>query len=459
MGENKINTKKFLSIVPFRKLLNWSVQYLTGSEIEFTAAYSMVRIGDFLNRNKTPITIEDKKEYVRVKIKTRNGGVERREKNNVLGKNIGTKKQFVISEGQFIVSKIDARNGAMGIVPKELDGAIVTQDFLPYDIDSDIINPQYLVLISTTKPFVDFCQSCSSGTTNRQRINEDEFLNIRIPVPDLDNQKLLVDSYMENITKATQLEVESDKTKRDLYAWLLAQLNIKESSPRNIRNILRFVKYHNLKKWSIDEIQKYAKYSFENSKYNVVRIEDIVTSFEGGKTPSTKRADYWGKDVFWVSAKDMKELYLLNIQDKLTKKGVDETKLTVYPKGTILGVFRSGILRHSFPICITAHPVTINQDLKAFCIDEKKTKKLYFLFYIDIMQDMVLNIARKKGVTVESINADAFMEIPFVCPPMIVQSEIVRYIYEKKKCIYQQLEKAKQLRIQAITDFESKIYK
>ena len=74
------------------------------------------------------------------------------------------------------------------------------------------------------------------------------------------------------------------------------------------------------------------------------------------------------------------------------------------------------------------------------------------------MQDMVLNIARKKGVTVESINADAFMGIPFVCPPMIVQSEIVRYIYEKKKYIYQQQEKAKQLRIQAITDFESKIF-
>ena len=58
----------------------------------------------------------------------------------------------------------------------------------------------------------------------------------------------------------------------------------------------------------------------------------------------------------------------------------------------------------------------------------------------------------------ESINADAFMGIPFVCPPMIVQSEIVRYIYEKKKYIYQQQEKAKQLRIQAITDFESKIF-
>ena len=88
-----------------------------------------------------------------------------------------------------------------------------------------------------------------------------------------------------------------DKTNKDLYAWLLAQLNIKESQPRNQKKILQYVRYSNLTKWSIDEIQKCAKYSFENAKYNVVRIEDVITTIEGGKTPSTRRADYWGKEL------------------------------------------------------------------------------------------------------------------------------------------------------------------
>lgn len=42
---------------------------------------------------------------------------------------VGTKKQFMINKGQFLISKIDARNGAYGIVPKELDGAIITGNF------------------------------------------------------------------------------------------------------------------------------------------------------------------------------------------------------------------------------------------------------------------------------------------------------------------------------------------
>ena len=146
----------------------------------------MVRIDDFLQRNKTAIAVKKDVTYKRVTIKVRNGGVVQRD--TELGGNIGTKKQYVVSSGQFILSKIDARNGAMGIIPDELEGAIVTQDFLPYDLDLQKINPQYLVLVSTTKEFVAFCQTCSSGTTNRQRIEEAKFLDIKIPLPSLDGR-------------------------------------------------------------------------------------------------------------------------------------------------------------------------------------------------------------------------------------------------------------------------------
>ena len=458
MGKSKLSQHTHFSIVPFHELFNWSVQYLTKTKIGFTTAYPMVRIGDFLKRNRTSIVIKDKEEYVRVKIKTHNGGVKRREKKNVLGKDIGTKKQYVISEGQFIISKIDARNGAMGIVPKELEGAIVTQDFLPYDIDTDIIIPQYLVLVSTTNPFLDFCQSCSSGTTNHQRIDEEKKKKKKIPVPTLEEQENIVSVYYKLIEEAKKSEKEAEEVDSEIKEWFIANLGISDNKIKRNNSILQFIKYRNLIKWSIEEIQRYDKFSFDQAKYEVKRIGDVILSFQGGKTPSTERKDYWGEDVYWVSAKDMKELYLLNIQDKLTQKGVNESKLRIYPKWTILGVFRSSILRHSFPICVTAHPVTINQDIKAFSIDGKKTKKLYFMFYLNLLQDIVLNVAMKKGVTVESINADAFMNSPFVCPPMIKQNEIVRYIYEKKKLIYQKRKEAKQLRLQAINDFETKIY-
>lgn len=138
-----LNATKHITTVPFSGLINWSVQYLNDSKIAFNKAYPMMRIGEFLKRNKTTIVIQEEVEYKRVTIKIRNGGVVPRDV--VMGRNIGTKKQFKVKEGQFIISKIDARNGAMGIIPEELDGAVVTPDFLTYDIDTTKVNPQYLV--------------------------------------------------------------------------------------------------------------------------------------------------------------------------------------------------------------------------------------------------------------------------------------------------------------------------
>ena len=41
------------------------------------------------------------------------------------------------------MSKIDARNGAYGIVPAELEGAIVTNDFPVFDVDTKKIIPHF----------------------------------------------------------------------------------------------------------------------------------------------------------------------------------------------------------------------------------------------------------------------------------------------------------------------------
>jgi type I restriction enzyme S subunit len=97
----------------------------------------MKLIGDILARNKTLVTVQTGTRYRQVTIRTNFKGVVLRGTQD--GSVIGTKKQFAVSAGQFILSRIDARNGAFGIVPKELDGAIVTNDFLAFDINEDSI--------------------------------------------------------------------------------------------------------------------------------------------------------------------------------------------------------------------------------------------------------------------------------------------------------------------------------
>lgn len=265
---------KYLDFVRFPELYNWSVQYLNDSKIRFNKKYPLVRIGEFLTRNKTAVTIQDEPVYQRVTIRVRNGGVVPRDE--VKGANIGTKKQYVISSGQFILSKIDARNGAMGIIPESLDGAIVTQDFLAYDIDRTRINPQYLVLISTTKQFIDFCQSCSSGTTNRQRVDEAKFLSIRIPLPSLDEQNRLVKDFNSIMTfikmeemKVIDIEVKAVVAVREALGVALYPGYTEEQ-------LIRLTNYAAIDSWSVPKILLAGHSPFGESKYKCKKLSELA---------------------------------------------------------------------------------------------------------------------------------------------------------------------------------------
>lgn len=457
MGKNRLNTKKFLSIVPFRKLLNWSVPYLTGSKIEFTTAYPLVRIGDFLSKNKTPITIEDEKEYVRVRIKTRNGGVERREKNYVLGKNIGTKKQYVISEGQFIISKIDARNGAMGIVPKELEGAIVTQDFLPYDIDTSIINPQYLVLVSTTKPFVDFCQRCSSGTTNRQRINEEDFLDIRIPVPKLEEQKRIVSAYTEKIHNAEDLEQKVFNIENDINLYIDDILGISTEKSKPVLHsgykFLEFVKFSNMDEWGVDIIRKKSKK--ESFKYPIVKIKNISMLGSGG-TPSRSCPNYYKGIIPWVKTGEVVNDVIFETEEHISEEAIANSSAKIYPKGSlIIAMYGQGDTRgRTAKLGIDA--ATNQACAVLYDIDNSIVSTDYLWYYLQGRYHDLRSMA--SGNNQPNLNAGKINNYDVVVPPMDIQEEIVVHIEKQKRLAKQIKQQAQSKRKDALKEFENNMF-
>lgn len=216
-------TYKFLHFANLKDIPNWSVQYADGEDLGFTKKYPMARIGSFLVKSRDIIEVQDDVEYKQVTLKINNGGVVPRNNGaTLIGSKIGTKRQHVIHAGQFIMSKIDARNGAYGIVPAELEGAIVTNDFPVFDVDTKKIIPQFLVLVSTTDKFVEFARKCSSGTTNRKRIDIDAFLNQQIPLPSKEEQEKILKEYNSCIQTALKKEEEIYKCERELSHFVLS---------------------------------------------------------------------------------------------------------------------------------------------------------------------------------------------------------------------------------------------
>lgn len=171
-----------------------------------------LKVGDVLKRVKDTTTLDDNQQYKRVTIKMNHKGVSVRDIE--LGINIGTKSQFFIREGQFLLSKIDARNGAFGIVPPEADGAIITGNFWAFDVNQKELNIE-LFHIMTSLPFFDeLSKKASSGTTNRQYLDEKKFLAQEITLPPIEEQDIFITHFkkIQIAHRNTLVELQTQST-------------------------------------------------------------------------------------------------------------------------------------------------------------------------------------------------------------------------------------------------------
>jgi type I restriction enzyme S subunit len=165
--------------------------------------WPMTTLGSILSKSEDWITPEPDKEYNEVTVRLWGKGVVLRGK--VTGSEVTGSRRLRVRANQFILSRIDARNGATGLVPNSLDGAVVTNDFPVYSLNNERVSPSFLNWMSKTATFVELCKRASEGTTNRVRLKEDRFLSTEAPLPPLPEQRRIVariDSLAAKIEEA-----------------------------------------------------------------------------------------------------------------------------------------------------------------------------------------------------------------------------------------------------------------
>ena len=133
--------------------------------------------------------------------------------------------------------------------------------------------------------------------------------------------------------------------------------------------------------------------------------------------------EYWdnGKHL-WVTSKDMKCSHITNSLMKITEKALEG--MTLYKKGTLLVVTRSGILRHTLPLSILEKPATVNQDLKAISPHIQELSE-YLYVIIKANEHIILKEYHKDGTTVDSIDFDKFRCLPIPLAPIAEQKRII----------------------------------
>ncbi|WP_295021094.1 restriction endonuclease subunit S [Sulfurimonas sp.] len=422
--------------------------------------WQKVKIGDFLKRIKRPIKLEKDKNYKLVTIKMHHDGIVlREEKQGSLIKS----NMYEVHKGDFILSGIDARNGAFGIIPEALDKAIVTNDFWYFELDENIVNKYFFLELTATSWFDDICKKGSDGTTQRIRLQKDKFFNQEIVLPPLKEQIIFIKKFKQ--IKSTKEDLESETSTQQSLLKQLKQTILQEAIEGKLTEKWR-AKNPDIgtAKELLEQIKTEKEQLVKDKKIKASKplapINEDEIPFD---IPSAWEWCRFGKTIAWFSDyhangsyKILKEnvsllenkdyaimLRTTNFHEKNKNNFlyIDEhaynflSKTKLYPEDIIMNKIADP--GRVFFVEDLGMPMSLAMNLFLLRFNNKYVIPKYVYYYLLSNYEYIFSFAA--GSSTLTITKDAVNELLFTLPPLEEQKEIVATI-EKLFAICDELE-------------------
>ncbi len=437
----------FINFISYKALSLWDVKRYVQNQISF---HNSVKLKDVLAPFVEPISKEEilsnnwqiiSKINFAGKLYLRDKGETNTFKGN-LNK---------VDSDSLIYSKINVRHGCIYYHPINAIPFAVSSEYPVYKIDSSKVLGDYLVMVIQSNDFKSILNKKATGIS-KARVKPTEFLETEIPIPSLSTQKELLRRYNDSICKAQELEQKAVQIEKDIDAYLLNTLDVSKKSKKSIgksRQFLVFVRLKDLSRWDIynEEIIR------RSNSYKNLKLYDVVISKPqygagyssvpyDGKIRYIRITDInedgsLNEDA--VSAKEYSERYLLKENDFLiARSGNTVGKTFLYTTGIEKAIYAGYLIRFELN-----NSLIIPDFLLAY------TKCSVYKEWIK---------ANMRVSAQPNINSQQYLDSPIILPPMDVQNEIVAHIKKQKALAKQLKQKAKDIRENALKEFENEIF-
>lgn len=152
------------------------------------------------------------------------------------------------------------------------------------------------------------------------------------------------------------------------------------------------------------------------------RLADCARFISGG-TPAKGNPRYWGGDIPWLSAKDMKSLRIARTHLTVTSDGAaNGTRLV--PTGAVLVLVRGMTLHQRVPICYAERPITFNQDVKALLPKGEVVDGEFLAYALTAQEQALLRLVDSASHGTGRIHTHLLEDFRISLPPLAEQREI-----------------------------------
>lgn len=156
---------------------------------------------------------------------------------------------FWVKPGNVVLSKIDLKNGAVGVLPEGWNNAVVTSHFKVYAPDLEQLDPRYFRMLLQTHDFKKWLWANRSGADGRTEVKLDIFEALAIPLPPLPLQISLCNAYGEALSHAVRLDQEAELIERAGWHAFETALGVAPQLPLQDRPIF-VARFKDIERWS-----------------------------------------------------------------------------------------------------------------------------------------------------------------------------------------------------------------
>ena len=310
---------------------------------------------------------------------------------NVIGTDLS--KYKLITKGKFACNPMHVgRDERLPVaLYAEEEPAIVSPAYFMFEvIDNSILNEDYLMMWFRRPEFDRICWLHTDGSV-RGGITWDDICRLELPIPPIENQLEIVNSYKAN----TERIAIKQKINDNLVAVGTASIQ---------KNVGRGALI-NLTEAEMDRLTL-------PDGFEIQTVSEFCRETKSGSTPSRTNNEYWENGtISWVKSGEVHNNITLQTEEYITPLGLNESSTKLLPKDTVLMAMYGVTAGEIGYLAIEA---TTNQ---AICgmICNSKANAAYL--YFSLIQSQTAISRLSNGGAQDNLSKNFIDNIKIVVPP------------------------------------------
>lgn len=364
---------------------------------------------------------------------------------------------FFVPQSSIIYSKINVRHGCVYFNNKASKPFTVSSEYPVFIFDTDIVSGEYLHLVLRSKPIKEYLDTRTTGIS-KSRIKVDEFLNLPVPLPPLEEQNRIVKVHNKKIELAKELEEKARQLDKDIETYLFDELGIIKKKKAIINDGLNFISFKDISVWGVEKLLKGTKSNIlESNKYPNKVLSQVTSINPTTDISNLKDEDEMSFIPMVCVSDDYGEIIELSNGVKGNSKGY-----TKFKNGDLIWARITPCMQNGKSAIVENLKNGVGYGSTEYHVVRKKHKDVLINYVYHLLRSHAIRkdaISHFTGSAGQQRVPKSYLENLIIpVPPVEIQKKIISTIKQIKSEIEKLDRNAKDYREQAINDFESEIF-